>query len=56
MTQALADGSLDTATVDAAVTRLMEMRLRTGEFDGAEDPYAGIAAADIDGPGARGGA
>ncbi|MFV0284840.1 MAG: glycoside hydrolase family 3 protein, partial [Demequina sp.] len=53
VTQALADGLLDAATVDAAVTRLMEMRLRTGEFDGAEDPYAGIAAADIDGPGAR---
>ncbi|MFV0286358.1 MAG: glycoside hydrolase family 3 C-terminal domain-containing protein, partial [Demequina sp.] len=53
VTQALADGSLDAATVDTAVTRLMEMRLRTGEFDGAEDPYASIAAADIDGPGAR---
>ena len=50
---ALAQGLLDAADVDAAVLRLLEMRVRTGEFDGDADPYARIGAEAIDAPGAR---
>ena len=53
VTAALEQGLLDAADVDAAVLRLLEMRVRTGEFDGDADPYAGIGADAIDGPGAR---
>ena len=45
---ALAAGLLTEADVDAAVLRLLEMRVRTGEFDGDDDPYAGIAPDEID--------
>ncbi len=50
---ALAQGLLDASDVDAAVLRLLEMRVRTGEFDGDADPYAQIGADAIDAPGAR---
>ncbi|MFC0196675.1 glycoside hydrolase family 3 C-terminal domain-containing protein [Microbacterium arthrosphaerae] len=53
VTQALAAGLLTTEDVDRAVLRLLELRIRTGEFDGDADPYAGIGADAIDGPGAR---
>ncbi|WP_020097870.1 glycoside hydrolase family 3 C-terminal domain-containing protein [Microbacterium sp. 11MF] len=44
---ALAQGLLTDEDVDAAVLRLLEMRLRTGEFDGDDDPYAAIGADEI---------
>lgn len=50
---ALAQGLLTEEDVDAAVLRLLEMRLRTGEFDGEDDPYAAIGADEIDTPAAR---
>ena len=50
---ALAQGLLTPADIDRAVLRLLELRLRTGEFDGDADPYAGIGADAIDAPGAR---
>lgn len=50
---ALEAGLLTEADVDAAVLRLLGMRLRTGEFDGDDDPYAGIAPDGIDTPEAR---
>ncbi|MCT9821294.1 glycoside hydrolase family 3 C-terminal domain-containing protein [Microbacterium sp. W1N] len=53
VTAALAQGLLSEAEVDQAVQRLLEMRVRTGEFDGDADPYAGIVAADLDTPAAR---
>ena len=53
VTRALEQGLLDEADIDAAVTRILEMRIRTGEFDGDEDPYAGIGADAVDAPGAR---
>ena len=53
VTEALAAGLLTTADVDQAVLRLLELRIRTGEFDGDADPYAGIGADAIDAPGAR---
>ncbi|GAB3813031.1 glycoside hydrolase family 3 C-terminal domain-containing protein [Tessaracoccus terricola] len=46
-------GLLDWADIDTAVLRLLELRLRTGEFDGDADPYAGITAEDVDRPAAR---
>jgi beta-glucosidase len=53
LNEALAAGQLTMADVDAAVLRLLELRLRTGEFDGDDDPYAAIAADDIDAPASR---
>lgn len=50
---ALAQGLLTAADIDQAVLRLLELRLRTGEFDGEADPYGGIGADAIDAPGAR---
>ncbi|WP_395243941.1 glycoside hydrolase family 3 C-terminal domain-containing protein [Agromyces sp. MMS24-K17] len=50
---ALDAGLLIEADVDRAVLRLLELRVRTGEFDGDADPYATITADAIDAPGAR---
>lgn len=50
---ALAQGLLTNDDVDAAVLRLLEMRIRTGEFDGGDDPYAAIGPDEIDTPAAR---
>jgi len=50
---ALAQGLLTDDDVDAAVLRLLEMRIRTGEFDGDDDPYAAIGADEIDTSAAR---
>ncbi|MGX5772226.1 glycoside hydrolase family 3 C-terminal domain-containing protein [Microbacterium trichothecenolyticum] len=51
--EALAAGLLTADDVDQAVLRLLELRIRTGEFDGDADPYAGIGVDAIDAPGAR---
>ena len=51
--QALAEGLLTPADVDRAVTRILEMRIRTGEFDGEADPYGSITADDLDAPASR---
>ncbi|MEU1971909.1 glycoside hydrolase family 3 C-terminal domain-containing protein [Microbacterium sp. NPDC019599] len=51
--RALEFGRLTTEDIDRAVTRLLELRLRTGEFDGDADPYRGITADDIDLPASR---
>lgn len=53
VTAALERGLLTMDDVDHAVTHVLEMRIRTGEFDGDADPYAGIGADAIDAPGAR---
>ncbi|WP_203136783.1 glycoside hydrolase family 3 C-terminal domain-containing protein [Microbacterium sp. JZ31] len=50
---ALAQGLLTEDDVDRAVLRLLELRIRTGEFDGTEDPYAAIGADAIDRPESR---
>lgn len=50
---ALEAGLLTLGDVDRAVTRVLEMRLRSGEFDAVDDPYAGITAGDIDAPASR---
>jgi beta-glucosidase len=41
-TAALAQGLITEADIDAAVGRVLALRARTGEFDPAADPYAGI--------------
>ena len=51
--EALAGGLLTTDDIDRAVMRLLELRIRTGEFDGDDDPYAGIGVEAIDRPSAR---
>lgn len=51
--EAVERGLLTEADVDRAVLRLLELRVRTGEFDGDADPYARIAADAIDGPASR---
>lgn len=43
-TEALRLGLVDEADVDAAVGRVLRLRLLTGEFDGDADPYLGIRA------------
>jgi beta-glucosidase len=43
-TEALRLGLVTEADVDAAVGRVLRMRVLTGEFDGDADPYAGIRA------------
>ncbi|MFC7877783.1 glycoside hydrolase family 3 C-terminal domain-containing protein [Isoptericola sp. NPDC057391] len=48
LTEALDRGLLTDADVDRAVLRLLELRIRTGELDGAADPYAGIGSDAID--------
>ncbi|GAA2976351.1 beta-glucosidase [Microbacterium terrae] len=53
VTEALERGLLTAADADRAVLRLLELRLRTGEFDGDADPYATITVADIDQPASR---
>ena len=53
VTEALAAGLLTAEDVDRAVLRLLELRIRTGEFDGDADPYAGIGVDAIDAPAAR---
>ncbi|SIT66635.1 glycoside hydrolase family 3 C-terminal domain-containing protein [Microbacterium sp. RU33B] len=45
---ALAEGMISQADIDAAALRILELRLRSGEFDGSDDPYAEISGADID--------
>jgi beta-glucosidase len=47
---ALAAGLLTWDDVDVAALRLLELRLRTGEFDGPADPYAQIGPDAIDLP------
>ena len=42
-----------TDDIDRAVTRLLELRIRTGEFDSDDDPYAGIGVDAIDLPASR---
>ncbi|MEZ0110624.1 beta-glucosidase [Catenulispora sp. EB89] len=49
-TEALAQGLITEADIDAAVGRLLAMRAATGEFDVAADPYAGIRADVISSP------
>ena len=51
--EAIARGLLSSEDIDQAALRLLELRIRTGEFDGDADPYAGIGADAIDAPGAR---
>ncbi|MFV0634460.1 glycoside hydrolase family 3 C-terminal domain-containing protein [Demequina sp.] len=53
VTAALENGTLTDEQVDAAAMRLLEMRVRTGEFDGDADPYGDITAQDIDAPSSR---
>jgi len=43
-TAALDQGLISESDIDAAVGRLLRLRARTGEFDPARDPYAGIRA------------
>lgn len=50
---ALDAGLLDESDIDRAALRLLEMRVRTGEFDGDADPYAAIGIDAIDAPAAR---
>ncbi|MFB7250973.1 glycoside hydrolase family 3 C-terminal domain-containing protein [Microbacterium sp. NPDC056234] len=50
---ALDAGLLDEADIDRAALRLLEMRVRSGEFDGDADPYAEIGIDAIDAPSAR---
>ncbi|MCC2594571.1 glycoside hydrolase family 3 C-terminal domain-containing protein [Tessaracoccus sp. OS52] len=50
---ALEQGLLTMADVDRAVTRLLELRIRTGEFDGDADPYAAIGPDHLDRPASR---
>ncbi|MHA7987464.1 glycoside hydrolase family 3 C-terminal domain-containing protein [Rathayibacter sp. CAU 1779] len=51
--EALAAGRLSMDDVDTAVLRMLELRVRTGEFDGDDDPYAAITAGDLDLPASR---
>lgn len=51
--EALAAGLLTTDDIDRAVTRLLELRIRTGEFDDADDPYREIGVDAIDRPASR---
>ena len=51
--EALAAGLLTTDDIDRAVLHLLELRIRTGEFDGDDDPYRGIDVDAIDLPAAR---
>jgi len=53
LNEAIATGQLTMADIDTAVLRLLELRLRTGEFDGGDDPYASIGADAIDAPASR---
>ncbi len=48
--EALDRGLITEADVDRAVLRLLHLRVRSGELDGAADPYAGIGADAIDLP------
>ncbi|MGN8025330.1 glycoside hydrolase family 3 N-terminal domain-containing protein [Microbacterium sp. 22242] len=50
---ALERGLLTPEDVDRAVLRLLEMRIRTGEFDAGADPYRAITADDLDAPASR---
>ncbi|WP_066464937.1 glycoside hydrolase family 3 C-terminal domain-containing protein [Sanguibacter suarezii] len=53
LTAALEAGLIVEADLDRAVVRLLELRLRTGEFDVETDPYAHIGADAVDLPGHR---
>ncbi|WP_241843208.1 glycoside hydrolase family 3 C-terminal domain-containing protein [Agromyces albus] len=53
VTAALEAGLLEEEDVDRAVLRMLELRVRTGEFDGDGDPYAAIGPDAIDLPAAR---
>jgi beta-glucosidase len=53
VTAALERGLLTADDVDRAVLRVLELRLRTGEFDGADDPFGTITADDLDAPASR---
>ncbi|MDR7384167.1 glycoside hydrolase family 3 C-terminal domain-containing protein [Promicromonospora iranensis] len=48
--EALAAGLLSQDDVDVAALRMLELRIRTGELDGAADPYAAIGPEAIDLP------
>lgn len=50
---ARAAGLLDASDVERAVLRLLELRLRTGEFDGEDDPYRATPGTAIDAPASR---
>lgn len=50
---ALVAGLITLEDIDAAALNILELRLRTGEFDGDDDPYSGIRADDIDAPASR---
>ncbi|MCS3841792.1 glycoside hydrolase family 3 C-terminal domain-containing protein [Microbacterium sp. AK031] len=54
LNNALDQGLLTRDDIDRAVTHILEMRVRTGEFDGDADQYSGIGMDAIDAPGARG--
>lgn len=45
---ALAAGLLTEADIDDAATRVLEMRVRSGEFDGPADPWGSITADHLD--------
>ncbi|NUR58703.1 MAG: beta-glucosidase [Catenulispora sp.] len=49
-TDALEQGLITEADIDAAVLRMLKMRAATGEFDPATDPYAAIRADVISSP------
>ncbi|GAA4843623.1 glycoside hydrolase family 3 C-terminal domain-containing protein [Kitasatospora terrestris] len=49
-TEALERGLVDEADIDAAVARLLTLRIRTGELDPGLDPYAGTGQAVVDCP------
>ncbi|GAA1974621.1 glycoside hydrolase family 3 C-terminal domain-containing protein [Microbacterium pumilum] len=51
--EALAAGLLTTDDIDRAVMHLLELRIRTGEFDGNGDPYRRIGSDAIDLPASR---
>ncbi|MDQ0644628.1 glycoside hydrolase family 3 C-terminal domain-containing protein [Microbacterium murale] len=53
LNRALEQGLLTRGDIDRAVSHILEMRVRTGEFDGDADLYAGIGIDAIDAPGAR---
>ncbi|GAA1427285.1 glycoside hydrolase family 3 C-terminal domain-containing protein [Microlunatus lacustris] len=53
LTAALDAELVTEADLDRAVTRLLHLRLLTGELDPADDPYAGTTAADLDTPAHR---
>lgn len=53
VTGALEAGLITMDDVEAAVLRLLELRVRSGEFDGEADPYGSLVADDLDRPAHR---